>query len=216
VHRIGTLLVSATGPGSVTVSGNLYVTAALAAANVTTGNTLATATGGTDTDGDGIPDSSDNCPTISNASQTDTDGDGVGDACDNCVSVANARVTPDSATFLASNPWATLTGGQRDDDHDGYGNKCDAKFPGTSGTLVGAGDLAQFRASNGKSRLNDNCGTAGTHPCAIFDLDETNTVIGAGDLAVFRSLNGKAPGPTCPTCPLTCEAGSAGTCGAIP
>ncbi|MCH7892625.1 MAG: thrombospondin type 3 repeat-containing protein, partial [Gemmatimonadetes bacterium] len=36
----------------------------------------------TDTDGDGVPDSSDNCPTVANAAQTDTDGDGQGDACD--------------------------------------------------------------------------------------------------------------------------------------
>jgi hypothetical protein len=37
----------------------------------------------TDTDGDGIADSVDNCPTVANTSQTDTDGDGLGDACDN-------------------------------------------------------------------------------------------------------------------------------------
>jgi len=40
------------------------------------------ATGITDTDGDGIPDDRDNCPTIANPTQADTDGDGVGDACD--------------------------------------------------------------------------------------------------------------------------------------
>jgi hypothetical protein len=34
-----------------------------------------------DTDGDGVPDSVDNCPSVANADQTDTDGDGVGDAC---------------------------------------------------------------------------------------------------------------------------------------
>jgi len=34
-----------------------------------------------DTDGDGIPDASDNCPSVAN-DQTDTDGDGMGDACD--------------------------------------------------------------------------------------------------------------------------------------
>ncbi len=38
----------------------------------------------TDTDGDGRPDSLDNCPTAENASQGDVDADGVGDACDNC------------------------------------------------------------------------------------------------------------------------------------
>jgi hypothetical protein len=38
--------------------------------------------GMTDTDGDGVADSEDNCPDISNPDQGDTDGDGMGDACD--------------------------------------------------------------------------------------------------------------------------------------
>jgi hypothetical protein len=37
---------------------------------------------GADTDGDGIPDAEDNCPTDYNPAQTDSDGDGIGDACD--------------------------------------------------------------------------------------------------------------------------------------
>lgn len=36
----------------------------------------------TDSDGDGVPNASDNCPTVANASQQDADHDGVGDACD--------------------------------------------------------------------------------------------------------------------------------------
>ena len=35
-----------------------------------------------DTDGDGIPDSRDNCVAVKNADQRDSDGDGYGDACD--------------------------------------------------------------------------------------------------------------------------------------
>jgi thrombospondin type 3 repeat protein len=160
-----------------------------------------------DVDGDGILDSADNCPTVSNPTQSDFDGDGVGDACDNCVNVANPRV---AAGFLTTNPWATLTGGQRDDDHDGFGNKCDAKF--TTGPLVNSADLTQFRTANGKNRTGDTCGTSGTRPCAIFDLDESGLLINSSDLSQFRLLNGKAPGPKCPTCPLTCTAGTTGTC----
>jgi hypothetical protein len=35
-----------------------------------------------DQESDGVPDSVDNCPCISNTDQTDTDGDGIGDACE--------------------------------------------------------------------------------------------------------------------------------------
>ena len=38
--------------------------------------------GSADADGDGVPDSADNCPGVSNPDQADSDGDGIGDACD--------------------------------------------------------------------------------------------------------------------------------------
>src|SRR5690606_15481854 len=72
-----------------------------------------------DTDGDGIPDAADNCPSVSNPDQLDSDDDGTGDACegadadgdgvgdseDNCASAANAD--------------------QADADSDGVGDACD-------------------------------------------------------------------------------------------
>ena len=42
-----------------------------------------------DYDDDGIEDSSDNCPRITNRHQWDSDGDGTGDVCDNCMFVFN-------------------------------------------------------------------------------------------------------------------------------
>ncbi len=64
----------------------------------------------TDTDGDGIPDSLDVCPSVHDLNQWDVDEDGVGNACDNCVLDAN----PD----------------QQDADGDGVGDVCDPEpFP---------------------------------------------------------------------------------------
>jgi YVTN family beta-propeller protein len=42
-----------------------------------------------DTDGDGVPDSTDDCPTVANADQADSDADGLGDACDPCTGGAS-------------------------------------------------------------------------------------------------------------------------------
>ena len=44
-----------------------------------------------DSDGDGITNNLDNCPSTANADQADTDGDGIGDVCDNAPTVANAN-----------------------------------------------------------------------------------------------------------------------------
>jgi hypothetical protein len=185
---------------------------------------------GGDTDGDGACNDVDNCPTVANAGQEDGAGglevtiagafspDGVGDACDNCVRVNNPRV---AAGYLTTNPWRTLTGGQIDDDHDGYGNKCDGKFVGLPSQNVGGLDLGQFRTSNGEDRRFDTCGTAGgTRPCAIYDLDEAavGNFIGGLDLGRLRQLSGTTPGPRCAACtgtgsvPLPCTAGTAGAC----
>jgi hypothetical protein len=55
----------------------------------------------TDSDGDGIPDAMDNCPSVFNpirpvdmGKQGDADNDGVGDACDPCPLDANTTTCP--------------------------------------------------------------------------------------------------------------------------
>jgi 6-phosphogluconolactonase len=48
-----------------------------------------------DSDGDGIPNSIDNCPLVANPGQEDSDGDGVGDACDDhCMAAAPGLCVP--------------------------------------------------------------------------------------------------------------------------
>ncbi|MBK1723023.1 hypothetical protein CKO23_12285 [Thiocystis violacea] len=59
-----------------------------------------TAADAADQDGDGVPDSSDNCPNDANPSQQDLDGDGIGDACDATQDACDGGpVTVDSVTF---------------------------------------------------------------------------------------------------------------------
>lgn len=75
-----------------------------------------------DTDGDGIADDADNCPTIANPGQEDNDGDGIGNACD---STPNGDTDNDGVDNLADNCPTVANPGQEDNDADGLGNACD-------------------------------------------------------------------------------------------
>jgi hypothetical protein len=186
---------------------------------------------GGDVDGDGVCGNTDNCPTVANPGQEDGGNgipngtlpgnetvpfDGVGNACDNCINVNNPIVPGGAAAYVAANPWATLTGGQRDDDHDGYGNTCDGDFGNNNSTTIA--DTNQYKASLGETKQLDTCGTAQNRPCAIFDINAANATensnLGANvaDTNRYKLLLGNVPGPRCPTCPQACLAGTAGNC----
>lgn len=83
-----------------------------------------------DTDGDGVPDTLDNCPDEPNADQVNSDGDSLGDACDNCP--------------FGSNP------SQHDQDGDGVGDPCD-------NCLQKANPTQANSDSDGLGDLCDNC-----------------------------------------------------------
>jgi hypothetical protein len=87
---------------------------------------------------------------------------------DDCVAVAHPRITPQS--------FQRVTGGQLDQDQDGYGNVCDADF--------------------------DNDGDTDATDHASHDLDGNALVIGSPDLAIFNQHSGSPPGPKCALCPL--------------
>jgi hypothetical protein len=82
----------------------------------------------TDSDGDTIPDATDNCPLIPNADQTNSDSDDLGDACDNCPLVANPDQTDsdgDDIGDACDNCPLTANADQTDTDSDGLGDACD-------------------------------------------------------------------------------------------
>ena len=102
-----------------------------------------------DTDDDGIPDATDNCPTVANTDQADSDHDGIGNACpppdvqeiyvgnfadgifdfiDNCPTVENPDQTNSDGDGLGDacdNCPLVTNQDQADSDGDDFGDLCD-------------------------------------------------------------------------------------------
>jgi hypothetical protein len=72
-----------------------------------------------DRDCDGVPDGSDNCPTVDQPDQTDTDGDGLGNPCDTDDDGDGLSDDTDRCPLVADPTNA-------DSDGDGLGDVCDA------------------------------------------------------------------------------------------
>ncbi|MCP4605154.1 MAG: HYR domain-containing protein, partial [Proteobacteria bacterium] len=87
--------------------------------------------GGSDSDGDEVPDDEDNCPDVANPNQEDQDGDEIGDVCDNCPATSNTD--------------------QLDNDNDGTGDACENEAPVAqckdAETALNAGGNATISAS---------------------------------------------------------------------
>lgn len=130
-----------------------------------------------DSDGDGVPDSTDNCPALANADQANADGDTLGDACDNCPNNTNAAQTDtdgDTVGDDCDNCPNVTNADQLDGDADGLGNACDncPSQPNTDQTDTdadGIGDACDNcpnhanadQADTNGDGIGDACGVAG-------------------------------------------------------
>lgn len=168
--------------------------------------------GGTDTDGDRVPDNQDNCPAIQNTDQNDEDADGKGDACDPCPVVSSMGATEVDV----------------DSDGDGIGDGCDPNSDlNTDQVLVfdgfGAGTTGNQSATT-PFVFGDGTATAiATTPDQFAEIlwTPTNYQPGQFDVHVFAALSFNTLNPVMtgsvlgagagtfsgPGAGLTCEAG---------
>jgi len=129
-----------------------------------------TAPGVLDGDGDGVADTCDNCPALSNASQADGDLDGAGAACD--CNDANPGVRPGAPEFC-----------------NGVDDDCDPATPECP-PICGDGavdpgeqcDDSNLISGDGCSAscVTEFCGDGVTQPALAEECDDSNTVPGDG------------------------------------
>jgi hypothetical protein len=99
---------------------------------------------GGDTDGDGVCNDDDNCPSMANADQADNDNDGIGNVCDPtpngpCADLGG-DTDGDGVCNDVDNCPSIANADQADNDNDGIGNVCDPTPNGPCADLGGDTD----------------------------------------------------------------------------
>lgn len=120
-----------------------------------------------DTDGDGVPDSIDNCPTVANPDQRDTDGDGIGDACDPTPG-SNAGCAIGLGTLAANDRRFSLSvvstsGGLRQYGFITYADRA-------SGKALASVNISSYLVSGARATIRGT-GRTETGATALFTID---------------------------------------------
>ena len=104
-----------------------------------------------DTDGDGVADSEDNCPSVSNPDQADTDGDGVGDACEEAAPIDTTPPRVESTSPLSNAtgvaPTANVTATFSEHDDPGEKGMMVSSINGQTFKLVKKGSTTKIAAA---------------------------------------------------------------------
>ena len=162
--------------------------------------------GGTDSDGDGIADPCDNCPTVANADQADGDSDGLGDVCDDCPADPENDADGDGVCGDVDNCPSVPNPGQSDADGDGLGDACD-NCPDVANADQGDLDL------DGLGNACDNCPFAPNPDQTDGDEDGAgdacdNCLVDANPSQLDRDFD--ELGDACDNCPVDPESGAGG------
>jgi hypothetical protein len=185
-----------------------------------------------DSDGDGVADADDNCPSDYNPDQTDTDADGAGDVCDGCPAdpdktdpgvcgcgVPDTDADSDGIPDCVDNCPDDPNPDQTDTDGDGAGDACDGcpddpdkTDPGVCGCGVPDTDVD----SDGTADCVDNCPTTPNPDQTDGDGD---TLGDACDNCPDNSnpdqtdTDGDGTGDVCDGCPDDPDKTDPGVCG---
>lgn len=172
-----------------------------------------------DTDGDGVPNAEDNCPTVFNPArpldkgkQENSDGDALGDACDPCpldkdatTCTPPASVKPDrdadGVEDAKDNCPDLANPGQEDGDKDGVGDACDLcpTEPGAGGCPPQPRTIEELwtLGDDVQAKVEDVCVTVARPTTRIWIQDPTWTPAAtkSGGLFVFFGGGVSVPMP---------------------
>jgi len=161
-----------------------------------------------DSDNDGIPDVTDNCPNTANPNQEDIDGNGIGDACDDCIDVDGDSICDD-----VDNCPDTPNANQEDTDGDGVGDACDDCLDTDGDTICdGIDNCPNIANSNQEDTDSDGIGdvcddctdTDGDIICD--DIDNCLSVVNPNQ----DDTDGDGVGDDCDSCPTDVDNDSDG------
>jgi MBG domain/Thrombospondin type 3 repeat len=136
-----------------------------------------------DGDGDGVPNTADNCPNVANADQANLDGDAAGDACDPDDDNDGVADTIDNCPMVAN-------ANQYDEDHDGTGDACEVQedqtitFAELSGKTFGDADFSVTATASSKLPVS----LTASGKCTISDASVHLT--GTGDCTITAHQGG--------------------------